>query len=119
MYFFAFFFEDMDAHPQAAAAVGWISIAAWIVVSASIRLSLSFYLLFLRMGIDGFYSSFDQIYLNYVSQSGDGLSTVFLFIWLAGDSTNLIGSLLQGLLPTMSYLAAYYLACDLLLIGQG
>ncbi len=45
-------------------------------------------------------SSFDQIWTCYVQKSGEGLSLVFLAIWLAGDLTNLLGSFWQQLLPT-------------------
>lgn len=45
-------------------------------------------------------SSFDQIWTCYVQKSGEGLSLVFLAIWLAGDLTNLLGSFWQELLPT-------------------
>ncbi|KAL8290319.1 hypothetical protein RQP46_002577 [Phenoliferia psychrophenolica] len=77
-----------DGHPRLAAAVGWISIAAWI------------------------------LWLCVVQQSGEGLSLVFLCIWLMGDATNLLGALWQGLLPTMIILAVYYTLCDVILISQ-
>lgn len=38
--------------------------------------------------------------------------------WLAGDATNLLGALWQGLLPTMIILAIYYSLCDVILIFQ-
>lgn len=73
---------------------GYVSIAAWIVVYTP------------------------QIILCYTEQTGEGLSLAFLVVWLLGDATNLIGSFAQSLLPTMTGLAAYYLACDLVLIIQ-
>lgn len=38
--------------------------------------------------------------------------------WLAGDVTNLLGAVWQGLLPTMIILAIYYSLCDIVLISQ-
>ncbi|CAA7262986.1 unnamed protein product [Cyclocybe aegerita] len=74
--------------------LGWISIACWIVV----------------------YSP--QVYENYVLQSGEGLSVLFVVIWLLGDLTNLTGAILGGLLPTVILLGAYYTTCDLILLFQ-
>ncbi|PPQ76620.1 hypothetical protein CVT24_011324 [Panaeolus cyanescens] len=72
--------------------LGWISIACWIVV----------------------YSP--QVYENYSLQSGDGLSVLFVIIWLLGDLTNLLGAILANLLPTVIILA--YTTCDLILLCQ-
>ncbi|KAF9077710.1 PQ loop repeat-domain-containing protein [Rhodocollybia butyracea] len=74
--------------------LGWSSLACWIVV----------------------YSP--QIYENYSLQSGEGLSIFFVYIWLIGDTTNLAGAILAGLLPTMILLGAYYTLCDLILLIQ-
>ncbi|GAA5918716.1 hypothetical protein JCM1841_006257 [Sporobolomyces salmonicolor] len=84
----------VNGHPRLALTLGWMSIMAWILV----------------------YNP--QIWLCYKQQSGDGLSLVFLFIWLTGDITNLLGSLWQGLIPTVIILAVYYTACDVILISQ-
>ncbi|RDB18024.1 putative vacuolar amino acid transporter YPQ1 [Hypsizygus marmoreus] len=73
---------------------GWVSIASWIIV----------------------YSP--QIYENYSLQSGEGLSILFVVVWLLGDFCNLLGAVAGGLLPTVIILALYYTACDLLLLGQ-
>lgn len=48
-----------------------------------------------------------QIYENYSLQSGEGLSVLFVVIWLTGDLTNLFGALMAGLLPTIIILAVY------------
>lgn len=48
-----------------------------------------------------------QIYENYSLQSGEGLSVLFVVIWLIGDLTNLFGALMAGLLPTVIILAVY------------
>jgi len=73
---------------------GWLSIGFWIMVQVA------------------------QIYENYRLGSGEGLSVFFVFIWLAGDSSNLLGAFWQGLLPTVTYLAAYYVFCDVVLLAQ-
>ncbi|GAA6004181.1 hypothetical protein JCM10207_002469 [Rhodosporidiobolus poonsookiae] len=83
-----------DGHPRLANTVGWMSIASWILVYT------------------------DPIVLCYKEQSGESLSLLFLVIWLTGDITNLLGSVWQGLLPTVIILALYYTACDLILLGQ-
>ncbi|KAF8195449.1 PQ loop repeat-domain-containing protein [Pholiota molesta] len=74
--------------------LGWISIACWIVV----------------------YSP--QIYENYKHKSGEGLSVLFVVIWILGDLTNLIGAILAGLLPTVIILGFYYTSCDFILLFQ-
>jgi len=75
-------------------AFGWISLACWVVV----------------------YSP--QFWENYTLQSGQGLSILFVLIWLAGDVFSLIGGLIAQLVPTAILLAIYYLVCDSLLISQ-
>lgn len=74
--------------------LGWVSIACWIIV----------------------YSP--QIYENYSLQSGEGLSVLFVVVWLLGDICNLLGAVAGGLLPTVIILALYYSACDLVLLVQ-
>ncbi|KAM0748441.1 PQ-loop-domain-containing protein [Meredithblackwellia eburnea MCA 4105] len=83
-----------DGYPRLASMVGWISISAWIVVYTP------------------------QLWLCFAQQSGEGLSLIFLCIWLAGDLTNLLGAFWQGLLSTMIILAVYYTLCDIILIFQ-
>ena len=48
-----------------------------------------------------------QIIENYRRKSGEGLSVLFVVIWLIGDLFNLFGALLAGLLSTVIILAAY------------
>ncbi|GAA5906589.1 PQ-loop repeat-containing protein [Sporobolomyces salmoneus] len=83
-----------DGFPRLANTLGWMSLMAWILV----------------------YS--DPIILCFKQKSGEGLSIIFLIIWLVGDLTNLLGSLWQGLIPTVIILAIYYTACDCILIFQ-
>ncbi|TPX32062.1 hypothetical protein SmJEL517_g04764 [Synchytrium microbalum] len=75
------------------AVVGWLSICCWIVVFIP------------------------QIWENYRRKSAEGLSKTFLVIWTCGDVLNLVGSIMNELLPTVIILAAYYTAADVLL-GQ-
>ena len=73
---------------------GSISIACWVVVFSP------------------------QIIKNFRRSSADGVSIVFLVTWLAGDVFNILGALLQGVLPTMIILAVYYTLADIVLIAQ-
>lgn len=59
-----------------------------------------------------------QIYENYRNKSGDSLSLVFLWIWLAGDIFNIVGVAMEQLLPTILVLGVYYAVADSILIGQ-
>ncbi|KAG2201854.1 hypothetical protein INT47_004411 [Mucor saturninus] len=59
-----------------------------------------------------------QLVANYKSGSADGLSLNFLSIWLAGDSANLIGSLLTHQLPFQLYLGVYFVSIDICLLCQ-
>ncbi|KAG1751161.1 PQ-loop-domain-containing protein [Suillus lakei] len=78
----------------ASSVLGWISIACWIVV----------------------YSP--QIIENYQLESGEGLSLLFIYIWLLGDACNLAGAVMAGLLPTVIILGVYYTLCDTVLLCQ-
>lgn len=73
---------------------GSISIACWVVVFSP------------------------QIIENFRRSSAEGLSIEFLIIWLLGDFFNIIGAVLQGVLPTMIILAIYYTFADIVLILQ-
>ncbi|KAH8702270.1 PQ loop repeat protein [Talaromyces proteolyticus] len=74
--------------------LGSISIACWVVVFSP------------------------QIIENFRRGSADGLSLLFVVVWLAGDVFNILGSVLQGVLPTMIILAVYYTLADIVLLGQ-
>ncbi|EAU31176.1 conserved hypothetical protein [Aspergillus terreus NIH2624] len=73
---------------------GSISIACWVVVFSP------------------------QIIENFRRSSADGLSLLFLVVWLAGDVFNILGAVLQGVLPTMIILAVYYTLADIVLLAQ-
>lgn len=75
-------------------ALGWVSLACWIVV----------------------YSP--QIVENYQLKSGEGLSVMFVVIWLLGDLCNLIGACMAGLQATVILVAIYYSLCDITLLSQ-
>ena len=59
-----------------------------------------------------------QILENFRRRSADGLSLLFIIVWLLGDVFNILGAVLQGVLPTMIILAVYYTLADLVLLGQ-
>lgn len=59
-----------------------------------------------------------QIIENFRRRSADGLSLLFLGIWLAGDVFNILGAVFQSVLPTMIILAVYYTLADIVLLGQ-
>ncbi|KAI1321258.1 PQ loop repeat-domain-containing protein [Xylariaceae sp. FL0255] len=73
---------------------GSISIAAWVVVFSP------------------------QIVENFRRSSADGLSIQFIIAWLLGDVFNILGAVLQGVLPTMLILAIYYTIADVVLLAQ-
>ena len=59
-----------------------------------------------------------QIHSNFRRRSADGLSLLFIIVWLVGDIFNIIGAVLQKVLPTMIILAVYYTLADLVLLAQ-
>ncbi|KAI5295321.1 putative vacuolar membrane transporter, partial [Ascosphaera pollenicola] len=73
---------------------GSISIACWVVVFSP------------------------QIIENFRRGSADGLSLLFLAIWLLGDVFNILGAVMQRVLPTMIILAVYYTLADIVLLAQ-
>lgn len=42
-----------------------------------------------------------QILQNFQRGSTEGLSIQFIIVWLLGDVFNILGAVLQGVLPTM------------------
>jgi uncharacterized protein with PQ loop repeat len=73
---------------------GSISIACWVVVFSP------------------------QILQNFQRGSAEGLSIQFIIVWLVGDVFNILGAVLQHVLPTMIILAIYYTIADLVLLCQ-
>lgn len=59
-----------------------------------------------------------QILENFRRGSAESLSVQFIIVWSLGDLFNVIGGILQGVLPTMIILAVYYLLADIVLLGQ-
>ncbi|KAF2455621.1 PQ loop repeat-domain-containing protein [Lineolata rhizophorae] len=87
--------QGLDLDVEAVSGIlGSISIACWIVVFSP------------------------QIIENFRRSSADGLSVVFIVVWLAGDVFNILGAVLQGVLPTMIILAVYYTFADIVLLLQ-
>ncbi len=84
----------VDKPALAATITGSLSILCWVVVFTP------------------------QLYANYKNKTGKSLSLTFLWIWLVGDFFNIVGLILEGLLPTMLALAIYYTIADILLIVQ-
>ncbi|KAF4630718.1 hypothetical protein G7Y89_g7411 [Cudoniella acicularis] len=71
--------------------------------------------------------SMSSILEQFRRGSADGLSLQFIIVWLAGDVFNILGAVLQGVLPTMKnevlthtqlILAVYYTLADLVLLCQ-
>ncbi|KAI9897169.1 hypothetical protein N3K66_008191 [Trichothecium roseum] len=73
---------------------GSVSIACWVVVFSP------------------------QIIQNFQRSSADALSVQFIIVWLLGDVFNILGAVLQGVLPTMIILAFYYTIADVVLLLQ-
>lgn len=59
-----------------------------------------------------------QIHENFKRKSSEGLSLMFVILWLVGDLFNVLGAVLQGVLPTMIILAVYYTLADIVLLYQ-
>ncbi|KAI9893324.1 MAG: hypothetical protein M1814_000454 [Vezdaea aestivalis] len=59
-----------------------------------------------------------QLVENYKLGSAEGISTVFLLVWLVGDLSNLIGAVWAGLVPTVIALAIYFCIADFVLLSQ-
>lgn len=81
-------------HSVISGVAGSISLACWIIVFTP------------------------QLWENYSRKSAEGLSLAFVVIWLLGDLFNVVGALLQHVLPTMIVLALYYTAADIVLLWQ-
>ncbi|KAK3295633.1 PQ loop repeat-domain-containing protein [Chaetomium fimeti] len=87
--------ENLNLDVEAISGIcGSISIACWVVVFSP------------------------QIVENFRRGSAEGLSIQFVVVWLLGDVFNILGAVLQGVLPTMLILAVYYTIADLVLMVQ-
>ncbi|OAD67713.1 hypothetical protein PHYBLDRAFT_118208, partial [Phycomyces blakesleeanus NRRL 1555(-)] len=65
-----------------------------------------------------FNAQLPQLITNYRKSSAEGLSLPFLFIWLLGDTANLIGCILTHQLPFQQYLGMYFVSVDVCLLVQ-
>ncbi|KAL4077108.1 PQ loop repeat-domain-containing protein [Scleroderma yunnanense] len=63
-------------------------------------------------------AQFPQILENIKQQSCESLALPFLFNWMLGDVSNLIGCLLTNQLPFQTYLAIYFCFIDCCLLVQ-
>ncbi|CAG8648798.1 16298_t:CDS:2 [Acaulospora morrowiae] len=63
-------------------------------------------------------AQFPQLIENFRNKSVSGLSVPFLFNWLLGDISNLLGCILTNQLPFQVYLAIYFCIVDLCLFYQ-
>jgi uncharacterized protein with PQ loop repeat len=59
-----------------------------------------------------------QVWKNFRVRDAGALSFGFVFTWLLGDLTNLLGCILTHQLPTQLYTAVYFVAVDVVLVGQ-
>ncbi|KAF4832449.1 putative vacuolar amino acid transporter YPQ3 [Colletotrichum tropicale] len=61
---------------------------------------------------------FPQLITNYQRQSADSLSMAFLFVWLLGDVSNLLGGIVNHIAPASLAVSAYLCVSDSTLICQ-
>jgi uncharacterized protein with PQ loop repeat len=59
-----------------------------------------------------------QLWKNYRLKSVDGLSFSFLFIWLLGDTTNMLGAVLTDQYPNIKATSIYFLISDCITLMQ-
>ncbi len=85
---------DFSFYTETSSILGLLSICCWIIVFTP------------------------QMYKNYRRKSGESLSLLFLWIWLIGDIFNIVGAVMENLLPTMIILGIYFAIADLIIIGQ-
>ncbi|CCH46286.1 Vacuolar integral membrane protein [Wickerhamomyces ciferrii] len=63
-------------------------------------------------------ASFPQVIETYQQKSVEGISVLFIGIWVVGDLTSLVGCYLTKQLLFQYVLALYYVLCDFVLCGQ-
>ncbi|PAV72660.1 hypothetical protein WR25_21110 [Diploscapter pachys] len=61
---------------------------------------------------------FPQLWQNYKTKKCEGLSLVFLFFWLVGDTCNMLGAMLTNQQPIQKIIGVYYILQDLVLWAQ-
>ncbi|TAQ84572.1 hypothetical protein B7494_g7100 [Chlorociboria aeruginascens] len=71
-----------------------------------------------KEALSGIFGSVPQLVLNYKTGSADGISLLFLAVWMVGDLTNLSGAIWAELVPTVIALAVYFCIADVVLITQ-
>ncbi|EYC38274.1 hypothetical protein Y032_0728g1886 [Ancylostoma ceylanicum] len=61
---------------------------------------------------------FPQLLQNYRTKKCEGLSLTFLFLWLVGDTCNMLGAMLTHQTPIQKIIGVYYIIQDLTLWAQ-
>lgn len=61
---------------------------------------------------------FPQIWTNFKLKQLPGLSPIFIVLWLLGDTSNLIGSILSHQLATQLYQAIYFVTVNCIVMSQ-
>ncbi|KHJ93662.1 PQ loop repeat protein [Oesophagostomum dentatum] len=59
-----------------------------------------------------------QLFQNYKTKKCEGLSLAFLFLWLVGDTCNMLGAILTHQTPIQKIIGVYYIIQDLTLWAQ-
>lgn len=54
----------------------------------------------------------------YRRRSADGVALGFVLLWTIGDVLNLAGSIWAGLVPSVIFVACYYILSDLVILGE-
>ena len=54
----------------------------------------------------------------YKRRSADGVALGFVLLWTIGDVLNLAGSIWAGLVPSVIFVACYYIVSDLVILGE-
>ncbi|KAL9648401.1 hypothetical protein ABK040_014023 [Willaertia magna] len=96
--------------------IEWMFTSLGMCVHTPIE-QLSFYLGLISLGF-WFVALAPQVYTNFRKGEAKGLSIVLISEWMIGDSSNLIGGILTGQLPTQIMLAAYFVLMDCVLFSQ-
>ncbi|KAH3745469.1 PQ loop repeat protein [Pelomyxa schiedti] len=64
------------------------------------------------------FAQIPQIIRTFMVSSAEAISFIFIFTWLTGDITNLLGCVLTQQLPTQTYTAVYFCIVDSIMMSQ-
>lgn len=59
-----------------------------------------------------------QMVQNYRNKRADGISLYLILLWLLGDSTNLVGTILTDGLPIQKIISVFFVTCDCIFLSQ-